>query len=309
MKLLGDADLDRLVPMKDAIRIVENAFRAKAKGELVAPPRHLVTFAHGHLAFTVGGQDVDRGPIGFRVYSQFEGETTGETQVTVVFDSRTGEILGGISGDRLGILRTGAIGGVALKHLARPASHRLGVLGSGAQAWAQVEAAVAQLPLQQVRVYSPNRAHRAKFAQRVSSTFGVDTAPLNSPQSVVDASDVVISSTTSSAPVIQAAWIRPGVHVTSMGPKTRSSHEIDTDLGLAADLIATDSPAQLRAYPEPHILDGSPAWSRIADLAEIVAGRVPGRADSSQISLFLSTGLAGTEVLVAAEALRRARSS
>ncbi|HXY47485.1 MAG TPA: ornithine cyclodeaminase family protein [Thermoplasmata archaeon] len=305
MKILGDKDIDRLIPMKDAVQLIEAGFRAKSEGHLVAPPRHWVKFVHGSLGFTIGGDDVDGGSVGFRVYSIFEGDTKSDTQATLVFDSRTGGLEGGVVGDRLGIVRTGAIGGVALKYLANASSEQIGVLGSGPQAWAQLEGAMTQLSIRRVRVFSPTREHRNDFARRAAKTFAIDAKAVETARATVDDSDVVICSTTSATPVLESDWVHPGLHVTTMGRKTKTHHEIDVGIAEKAVLLATDSLAQLRAYPEPHLLEGTPSWDRILELSDIVTGKNRGRTNAAQVTLFLSTGLAGTEVLIAAEALRR----
>jgi len=306
MQILGDADLDRLVPMKDAVKVIEEGLRAHGEGNLVAPPRHWVKFAHGSLGFTIGGCDVDGGSVGFRVYSVFEGGAESDTQATLVFDSRTGGLKGAVFGDRLGIVRTGAIGGVALKYLANRSSERIGVLGSGPQAWAQLEGAMTQLPIRRVRVFSPTREHRGEFAQRAATTFSVDAKAVETPRKAVDDSEVVICSTTSATPVLESGWVHPGLHITTMGRKTKTHHEIDVGVAEKAVVLATDSLAQIRAYSEPHLLEGTPSWNRILELSDIVTGKSRGRINAAQVTLFLSTGIAGTEVLLAAEALRRA---
>ena len=312
MKTLTDADVDRLLPMKDAIGVMGKAFRAKSEGHLQAPPRFYVPFPGGKLVFTVGGNDVDDSVAGFRVYNTFPGaaEDGGDfpdrTQATMVFDVRNGSLQGTILGTRLGVLRTSAIGGVALKHLANPAAQRIGFIGSGLQARAQLEAAAAVLPLESVRVFSPTPAHREKFARWATQTFGFGAEATATAREAVQGSDVIICSTVSSRPVIEAGWIRPGVHLTTMGSKSIDEHEIDAAVAEQADLIATDSPAQMAGHSEPHILEGTSAWGRVADLAEIVAGHTEGRTAATQRTLFLSEGLAGTEVLLAAELLRRA---
>jgi len=312
VKTLNDADVDRLLPMKDAIHVMEDAFRAKSEGHLVSPPRHYVPFHHGSLVFTVGGDDVGASAVGFRIYNTFPGATEDggvhpdRTQVTMVFDARNGALQGTVLGTRLGVLRTSAIGGTALKYLANPTAERLGFVGSGLQARAQLEAAVAVLPLRNLRVFSPTRTHREEFARWAAEKYGLVADAAQSAREVVDSSEVVICSTVSARPVIEAEWIHPGTHVTTMGSKTTSAHEIGAPVAEQADVIASDSPTQLSAYSEPHILQGTAAWDRVIDLADIVAARTTGRTAVSQRTLFLSEGLAGTEVLLAAELLRRA---
>jgi alanine dehydrogenase len=312
VKTLTDADVDRLLPMKDAIAVMEGAFRAKSEGHLVSPPRFYVPFSRGRLVFTVGGDDVGAGVAGFRIYNTFPGalEDGGlhpdRTQVTMVFDARTGALQGTILGSRLGVLRTSAIGGTALKYLANAEAERIGFIGSGLQAKAQLDAAMAVLPLKSLRVFSPTPAHREEFARWAAQKHALVAQACESAQETVDPSEVVICSTVSSRPVIEAEWVHPGTHVTTMGSKTKSEHEIPPALAEEAEVIASDSPAQLAAYSEPHILDGTPAWDRVIDLADIVVGRKKGRTSATQRTLFLSEGLAGTEVLLAAELLRRA---
>jgi ornithine cyclodeaminase/alanine dehydrogenase-like protein (mu-crystallin family) len=312
VKTQTDADVDRLLPMKDAIGVMEGAFRAKSEGHLVSPPRFYVPFPRGSLVFTVGGDDVGASVVGFRMYNTFPGATEDggvhpdRTQVTMVFDARNGALLGTILGTRLGVLRTSAIGGTALKYLANPAAKRIGFIGSGLQARAQLEAAHAVLPLETVRVFSPTPSHREEFARLASQKYGLPAEASASAREVVESSEVVICSTVGSRPVIEAEWVRPGTHVTTMGSKTKNEHEIGPAVAEQSDVIATDSPAQLSGYSEPHILDGTSAWNRIVDLASIVTSRAKGRTASTQRTLFLSEGLAGTEVLLAAELLRRA---
>ncbi len=312
MKTLTDADVDRLLPMKDAILVMEGAFRAKAEGHLVSPPRFYVRFSRGTLAFTVGGDDVGGSAVGFRVYNTFPGakEDGGvhpdRTQVTMVFDAGSGALQGTILGTRLGVLRTSAIGGTALKYLANPAAERIGFIGSGLQAKAQLDAAVSVLSLKGLRVFSPTPAHRQEFARRAAEKYGLAARAVDTAREAAENSDVVICSTDSARPVIEAEWIRPGTHVTTMGSKTTSEHEIGPAVAQQADVVASDSPAQLSAYSEPHILQGTGAWTRVIDLADIVSGRKTGRTAAGQRTLFLSEGLAGTEVLLAAELLRRA---
>lgn len=311
MKTLVDMDVDRLLPMPDAIRVLEGAFRAKSEGRLQAPPRHYVRFPTGALVFTIGGDTSQSSVVGFRVYNTFPGakEDGGvhpdRTQATMVFDSRTGTLQGTVLGTRLGVLRTSAIGGVALKYLALPDAERIGFLGSGLQASAQLEAARTVLPLKRLRVFSPTPAHREKFAREARDAYGLEAEACATAREVVESSLVVICSTVSSRPVLDAGWVRAGTHVTTMGSKTVTSHEIDVAVAEQADRIATDSPPQLTGYDEPNLLQNTAAWNRIVDLADIVAGQTPGRTTPTQRTLFLSEGLAGTEVLLAAELLRR----
>lgn len=190
--------------------------------------------------------------------------------------------------------------------MAPPAAETVAVIGSGAQARTQLEAAAAVRRLRLVRVYSRSAENRVAFATEMSQHLSLAVAPVPTAREAVEGADIVICATTSAVPVIDAAWLTPNVHVNTVGPKTRTRHELGPGVAERAAVIATDSLEQCRAYRDPFFLHDSPAMARMIDLSELVSGRVVARPAGHALTLFCSVGLAGTEVLVAAAALRRA---
>src|SRR5687768_8775806 len=298
--ILTDKDVLELADMASAIEAVSRAFEARASGTLIAPPRHSVTFPDlGALTFTIGGVMAgDAALAGFRVYDTFDTHGAPHTQIVAVWNARDGTLLGVILGERLGDLRTGAIGGLAIQHMARADSEILGMIGSGAQARTQVAAAATVRRLRKVRVHSRDAGNRRAFAEEMGRRLNLDVTPAASAKEAVVGADIVICATSSDVPVMEAAWLAPGAHVTTLGPKTRDRHELDIDIAARAELIATDSPAQTQAYGAPFFLEGSAALARMIDLADLVSGKTVARPAADAITLFCSTGLAGTEVLV-----------
>ncbi|ACE91670.1 probable ornithine cyclodeaminase protein [Rhizobium etli CIAT 652] len=302
-KILRDEDLVGGALMPIAIDALEAAFLARASNRLISPPRHHVSFpGRGDLVFTVGGL-IDETPIaGFRVYDTFNGAE--HTQIVAVWSADSARLEGVILGERLGSLRTGAIGGLAVRHLSAPDARNVGIIGSGAQARTQLAAAAAVRNLDRARVYSRDETNRKVFAKEMQHALGLDVEPVNSASKAVDDADIVICATTSQTPVVQSGDLKPGVHVNTVGPKTLQGYELGLDVADVAAVIATDSPEQARGYASPFFLTGSGNNDRIADLADIIAGKAPGRRSSEEITLFCSVGLAGTEVVVASAILR-----
>lgn len=312
--VLNDAEVNALADMPSLVAAVERCLQAKANGRLVAPPRHSVSFDTGKLVFTIGGiasgEGENEGIAGFRVYETFGGSGVARAQLVAIWDSASGNFMGAIIGDALGILRTGAIGGVAIDRMARPDLRTCAVLGAGRQAEAQLMAAVAVRPgLRAIRVYSRNARNRESFADWMSGRLGITVQPVAAARDAVGDADLVLCATDSGTPVLATEWLAEGAHVSTLGPKLVDHHELPREIGQVADVAATDSLAQLHAYPEPYFLDGTPAGDRMLDLSDIVAGRAAGRRNSTDITLFCSVGLAGTEVAVAELLLRRKRVS
>lgn len=302
MMILTDDDIDPIAAMPVALDAIEAALRNQHDGALVAPPRHRVAFPDsGGLFFTIGGnEDV----AGFRVYDTFDGPA--HTQLTAVWSTRTAELIGLVLGDRLGEIRTGAIGGVAVRLMSNPDASTIGIIGSGNQARAQLLAVAAVRPLTNARVFSPNPANREAFAAEMGAMLGLPVEAVGSAELATREADIVICATSSQTPVIHAGWLKPGAHVNTVGPKTATEHELGIDVARRASLIATDSLAQTRAYANPFFLDGSDA-DRMVELSAIIGGKVAARQHQTDTTLFCSTGLAGTEVLVARQLLEMSR--
>ncbi|CAN5853726.1 N/A [soil metagenome] len=294
--ILTDTDVAEHLTMSVAVAKMEDAFRELAAGTLAAPPRFRVEAPNGALVFTAGAAMGAEQAIGFRVYDTFSSAaSTEQTQLVVVFNSETGRFKGVVIGAVIGAMRTGAIGGVAIKYLARPDAQVLAVVGAGFQARTQIRAAMAVRSFKQVYVSSRTRSSAEKFRDEVVTEFGVPCEATDA-QTAVQNADVVLCATTSRTPVLETAWLKAGTHINQVGPKGFGASELPASITDIATLIATDSVAQTRAYDKPHFVTDE---SRFVGLESVVVGDVPGRLHDDNITLFCSVGLAGTEVVLA----------
>lgn len=294
IRQLDDADVERLATPARTVGLMRAALEAHARGGLVATPRTALPAGATDLMFGAGGR-VD-GPVGFRAYG---GWGPHSDQLTAVWNA-DGQLLGAVTGELLGILRTGALGGVAIDALASPDADRLGVIGSGRMAWGQVWAASAVRPLRSVEVFSSSPARRDEFARRVEDRLGIHCRAVGSAAEAVAGKPVVILSTTSTTPVVRLEQLADGVQVNSTGPKRAAGSELDPLIAQAAAVMVSDAPAQVAADDD---------WfssRRPTDLAAVVAGTAPGRGARDELTLYCSAGLTGTEPLLAADLLSAA---
>ncbi|WP_329007924.1 ornithine cyclodeaminase family protein [Micromonospora rifamycinica] len=290
--LFDDRQVAAALDAPTTVAAMRDALLAAHAGRLVAPPRASAPLAGGRMVLTAG-QLTDEW-YGFRSYDTLGHPAGG--QLVVLHDARTGAVRAIAVGAELGSRRTGGLGAVAVDALARPDAATLGVIGSGGQAWTQVWATAAVRPLREVTVHSRSAARREAFAARVRAELGIPARAVGSAAGAVRDRDVVVLATTSVTPVLAAADLAPGTHVNTVGFKQVHRHEFGTDLLDAADLLVTDSPAQAAAYDPPLLTAVGPYRGRLRDLGAVLAGAVPGRTGADQVSVFCSTGLAGTEV-------------
>ena len=299
-RLLTDDDVRQQLSMSDAVECMENAFRLHAAGTLQAPARAAVDLGEaGNMIFTVGGTQGENPLAGFRVYDLKHLGGPKRNELVVVFCGRTSALLGLVAGKLLGPIRTGAIGGVAIKYLSDPDAKTLGVIGTGPQAATQLEAAAAVRNLETIKVFSRNEENRWQFAKQMSDKLGREVQAVDSAREAVEKAEIVITATISSTPVLQADWLQPGVHINNIGPKFKDQTELDLDVISQTNRFITDTKAQVDKTGDRFILQGTEHFDSLEELSSIVAGTVEGRREASETTLFYSLGLAGTEMLLA----------
>lgn len=291
--ILHDRDIEKRITPQLAIDAMRTAFGALQRKELQAPPRITGNLGNVSLDFTAGALDGQW--FGYR--SNGATNDGSSEQVVVLQDFSTRSVKGMAIGQLLGPYRTGAIGGVAVDLMSRRDSKTVGILGSGPQAWTQLWAIASIRDIDSVLVFSPNPSKRTSFARRSKEILDLRTTAVESAKDAVESSDIVILATDSSNPVFDAQWLKPGTHINTLGPKYKNNSEFGLDTFHACELKATDSQLQLAAMSDHLIFDSKSELPQITGLSAIYTEDSSGRI-SDENSLFLSVGLAGTELFL-----------
>jgi ornithine cyclodeaminase/alanine dehydrogenase-like protein (mu-crystallin family) len=227
-----------------------------------------------------------------------------------LFQAESGDLVAIIEANYLGQMRTGAASGVATRVLARNDARTIGIIGTGLQARTQLEAIAQVRKIESVRAFGRDRARREQFAAEMAERLKVSVSAADSAEAAVRDVDIVITSTTSTTPVLEGRWLKPGMHINAIGANFPNKRELDDEAVRRSHVIAADSRAQskmeagdlMRFFGE----DDS-RWSAVLELAEIVAGKAPGRTSPEQITLFRSNGIAIEDIVVAGHIYELAR--
>lgn len=314
MLVLTRVDLKNLVPMTEAVGLMKTAFTELSAGRAVVPMRTILEIEPETSSTLVMPAYLPGvGALGFKVISIFtknpvRGLPTGNAMVCML-DEETGVPKALLNGAFLTALRTGAVSGAATDLLARKDARRLAVVGAGVQAVTQAAAVCSVRDIDEVTVVYRSEASWRRFqgavkrdwpaiADRITGTTDAEAA--------VRAADIICAATTSSTPVFDATWVKPGTHINGVGSFTPEMQEIpaatvtqarvvvdhrESALSEGGDLII---PLRAGAFDEDHI---------VAELGEVAAGEVPGRTSDDQITFFKSVGNAVQDVVVARRAI------
>lgn len=304
---LDEACVRGLVTMDDALAAVEEVFGEQGRGHVLNVPRVRAPVKGGILRITAAVLSY-RGYYGVKVSSTAVFHSNAG-RMFCLYREETGELCAVVQVFAMGALRTGAASGIATRYLANADAAVLGVLGSGRQARTQVDAVCAVRPIREIRVWSPRQASREAFCADVENINKIKCLSVDSPETAVRGADVLITATTAIAPVVQGAWLKPGVHINAIGANFEHRRELDSATVASAKFIATDDTEQVRyestdlAVP---VAEGKLSWDQVHSLGDVVAGKLKGRNAHEDITLFKSLGVAIEDVALAARAYEKA---
>jgi ornithine cyclodeaminase/alanine dehydrogenase-like protein (mu-crystallin family) len=306
---LSQADVEAVgLSMAEIIKALEDAFREKGEGRVEMPPKPGIhpgqgdNFIHAMPAYIPALKSA-----GVKWVSGFpENYKRGLPYITgllILNDVETGLPISVMDCAWITAMRTGAATAVAARHLARPESTAVGVLGCGVQGRTNVEALKALFPLEQVMAYDVNAEAARTYAKEMKERFGLKVTVVNKPQEAVTGCDIVVTA----GPIlkkphrtIQAGWLDEGAFASLV--------DFDSywhpDAMKETTKFCTDDVAQLNHYQEVGYFQEIPAV--YADLGELVAGKKPGRATPKERTMTANLGLAMDDMATAPLILKRA---
>ena len=340
MILLTNEDVEPLLTMPDCIEAIEAAFCDLGNSDAVDIPRQdaIVPIAREgaiHDLKTMSGSwpkagmaairlnsDIVTGPIvngmprrGKIPLSEPGGRYNG---AVLLFSTDTGQLLAMINDGIMQRARVGATSGVAAKYLAPSGAKTLGLLGTGFQAGGQLEAICAVRPFDTIRIYSPTKENRMRFAAYFAANLGRDVCAVGSAEEAVEGADVLVTATNSVSPTVKPEWLKPGMHLSSIN-RTELGPAVFTKI----DRLVVNAREGGRSYTarnapsiggfnqgDRNSHTGIADVSKVPELKDMVSGKVPGRQSGSELTCFhnyqgLGLQFAAIGAIVYREALKR----
>ncbi|TNH40578.1 iminosuccinate reductase BhcD [Paracoccus haeundaensis] len=296
-----------LISAQDCFAAVEQVFAAMARDTAYNFP--VIREAIGHADALYGFKSgFDRESLalglksgGFWPRNADKGLTNHQSTI-FLFDADTGRCRAVVGGNLLTALRTAAASAVSIRHLARRDARVLGMIGAGHQSTFQLRAALDQQDFDRVVGWNLNPADLDRLA-KVADERGIPFQAVDLEQLGAQA-DVIITITSSFAPILQAAQVRPGTHLACMGTDTKGKQEVEAAL-LGKASVFTDEVAQSVTIGEAQhaVAQGLIAPDDITQIGAVINGDRPGRVSDDQITLFDGTGVGLQDLAVASAAV------
>ena len=291
------AQVEELLDYPGCIEAVRRAMIALSSGERPQPLRQIFTVGKDEMFGTMPGELAALSTFGAKLVSVFhEPDGSGRTRhqgVVVAYDGETGAVTCIADAEPVTKIRTGCASAVATDALARPDAEILAIFGTGVQAESHLRALPLVRAFREILLWGRSPDRTREFADRMSRELGREIRFVAEGREAAERADVICTVTSSAEPILLSDWVKPGTHINLVGSSYLGPIEVDAELVTRSRYVADYRPgviaqgAELAVAREAGLIDDSHV---IAEIGEVLAGRIQARENDDQITIYKSLG-------------------
>jgi len=299
--LLSEREVEQCISYKEAMPLVEEAWKKIATNQVTEYRSKLVEAAEGHLAWVVAyaeGAQVATCLVPFFYDNPEKYGLNSLTGLSVLFDPETGLPVSVISlYNFLRGIRVGCQSAVTAKYFAKKDSSKIALIGAGHLAPNHFLVMKELFNLEEVRIYDISKEAQGRFAENMGK-YGIKILPTNSIEEAMRGSDIVMTLTPVDAPLVKKDWIEEGMLIIKVG----SYQEMEPEVLMVADKVVVDWWDYIRTrskeidllLKQGLISENDLDKKRLiyAELPEVAAGKKKGRENDAEKIVSIQLGLA-----------------
>ncbi|MGF9875189.1 ornithine cyclodeaminase family protein [Bacillus tropicus] len=314
MLVISANEQRNLVNMNEVIKYAALALQEFSAERTITPIRTSLPFANEqNTALIMPSVAEGLEALGLKVVTVVpENKKIGKKTINgivMLSDFQTGEPLALLEGSYLTMIRTGALSGVATKHLARHNAKTLCIIGTGEQAKGIAEAIFAVRDIEKVILYNRTEEKAYAFARYIKEKFGKPAYVYANANEAISEADIIVTTTNASTPAFSEK-LQKGVHINAVGSFRPNMQELPSHAIANPNKVVVESKeAALEETGglQVPIQEGLFKASDIhAELGQIISGERAGRENDEEITVFKSVGLAVVDIIVAKYLYERA---
>lgn len=296
---------------RSCINAVREAMQALSAGETRQLLRGMIDLGPGRIFAQMPGALGEHAMFGAKMVSVFaDPASPGQRRhrgLVLLFEPETGAPVALADAEEITHIRTAAASALATDVLARRDAETLLIVGTGAQARAHLHALPLVREFRRVLIWgrSPEKA------QALAAEFpALACEAMEDIAAAVQQADVIATVTCASEPVLFGEWVRPGTHVNLVGSSYAGPVEVDSALVMKSRFLVDSRESALAAAAE-FLVAREEGWvtdEHIAgEIGEVLLGRVAGRRNAREITIYKSLGHVVQDLAAAAWLYRSAR--
>lgn len=219
--------------------------------------------------------------------------------LVTILDPETGYPLALMDAMVISCMRTGALGAIGVKHLRRPGSRSIGLIGVGPINQAAIACTAEVMPeLEVAYVYDLNAERAEAFAAEFSRKLNIDVRAVASARAACADADVVIPATnvqTIDDAYIAPDWMKKGSLLVDLSIWDATFETLERADGYVMN--SAISMERKTMTPSVMVDRGLAKEEEIIDLGKVIAGETSGRRDDEDVIVYFARGMAIYDVM------------
>ena len=314
MIFLGKEEIEKLVDPDEIMDQIEEAYRIFGADAYYMPPRPVIEHENKTLIYMpCFTEEV----IGTKMLTIFpENAKLGLPSLdglVILNDRTTGAPLAIMDGQAVTAWRTGAVGGVGIRHLSRKDARTVGIVGAGAQGFHQAVYACAARNIETVYIWNHSDRDLTDFMARLKKTIAdpaVEVVQCKTVEELVKASDIICTATPSEEPVLpNDKELLEGKCIIAIGSYTPQMREIPDVIWDLVDNVYIELPYACEESGDlsQPLAEGRLTMDRVVLMDKFLASGADEDEIAKKTTYFKSVGMGLFDVCVAQKLLEKAK--
>lgn len=314
MIFLGKEEVEKLVDPNEIMDQIEEAYRIFGADAYYMPPRPVIEHENKTLIYMpCFTEDI----IGTKMLTIFpENAKLGLPSLdglVILNDRTTGAPLAIMDGQAVTAWRTGAVGGVGIRHLSRKDARTVGIVGAGAQGFHQAVYACAARNIETVYIWNHSDRDLTDFMARLKKTIAdpaVEVVQCKTVEELVKTSDIICTATPSEEPVLpNDRELLEGKCIIAIGSYTPQMREIPDVIWDLVDNVYIELPYACEESGDlsQPLAEGRLTMDRVVLMDKFLASGADEDEIAKKTTYFKSVGMGLFDVCVAQKLLEKAK--
>lgn len=314
MIVLGKKEIEEVMDPQKMMDQIEEAYRIFRSGDYYMPSRTSVAHEHKTMMYM---PCYTSEVIGTKILSIFpENAKLGLPSIdgiVLLNDHETGRPAAVLDGQAVTAWRTGAVGGVGIRHLADPDAHTVGIVGAGVQGFYQAVYACAAREIHTVYVYNHSDRDLTEYLGRLKKAIdnpGVKVVQCKTVEELVSNSEIICTATPSETPVLpDDAELLRGKCIIAIGSYTPQMREIPDAIWELAERVYIELPYACEESGDlsQPLGEGRLTQDRIVLMSDYLAASDRETSGNGKTTYFKSVGMGLFDVCIAQKLLEIAK--
>lgn len=306
MLLLNKKDIEKSVDLNGMMDQIEEAYRIFGEGAYYMPPRPTVEHDNKTLIYM---PCYTKTSLGTKILTIFpENSKLGLPSIdglVLMNDLQTGKPLAIMDGQSVTAYRTGAVGGVGIRHLSRKDCHTVGIVGAGVQGFHLALYACAAREIHTIYVFNHSSRDLTDYLAGLEKAIdnpGTKVVQCKTVEELVKNSEIICTATPAETPVLpNDKALLEGKCIIAIGSYTPAMREIPDAVFDAAEnvYVELEYACEESGDLSQPLASGILTKDRVKYMHELLASDTDEDALAKNTTYFKSVGMGLFDVCIA----------